>query len=139
MDYVLDANILMSMLISGKSSHLALAKHFRFNTSFYALLELDEYWEVILDKSHLQEYEVRDFARQLFSYLSVMPAFAIEPKNQSRADALTERIDIKDREYVALALQLNVILLTRDKPLVRGLKKKGFRKISLFDEFLRSV
>ena len=138
-DYVLDANILMSMIISGRSSHLALAKHFRFSIPFYALLELDEYWDVILDKSHLQEYEIRDFARQLFSYLSVLPAFAIEPENQARADDLTKSIDTKDREYVALALQLNAILLTRDKPLVRGLKKKGFRKIRLFDEFLRSV
>lgn len=42
-DYVLDANILMSMLISGKSSYLILAKHFRFNTPSYALLELEEY------------------------------------------------------------------------------------------------
>ena len=130
---------LMSMLISGRSSHLALAKHFCFSIPSYALWELDEYWNLILTKSHLREYEVRNFSRQLFSYLRVLPAFAIEPKTQTRADDLTKSIDVKDREYVALALQLNATLLTRDKPLVRGLKKKGFRKIKLFDEFLRSV
>ena len=68
MDYVLDSNILMSLLISGRSSHLALAKHFRFSIPSYALLELDEYWNLVLTKSQLPEYEVRDFSRQLFSY-----------------------------------------------------------------------
>lgn len=87
----------------------------------------------------MQPHEIRNFARQLFSHLDVLPAFAIEPEYQTRADDLTKSINIKDREYIALALQLKAIVLTRDKPLIKGLKKKGFRKISLFDEFLRSV
>ena len=42
-NYVLDTNIVMSMLISGKSQYLKLLSFFNFVFPQYLLVELDEY------------------------------------------------------------------------------------------------
>lgn len=44
---------------------------------------------------------------------------------------------MKDISYVSLAMQLDLLLLTRDNPLHEGLRKQGFKKVMLFDDFLR--
>jgi predicted nucleic acid-binding protein len=56
-----------------------------------------------------------------------------------KAIELTKDIDIKDSSYIALAIELDCVLLTRDKPLIKGVKKKGFRKIMTFEGFLTSI
>lgn len=40
--------------------------------------------------------------------------------------------------YVALALQLNIEFITRDKALFEHLKKKGFTKVIMWNEFFDS-
>jgi len=139
MDYVIDANILMSMLISGKSSYLTLSRYFHFHMPAYALWELETYQDFIFEKSRLKPEQISDFARNLFSNLKVYPALAIEAEKLERATALTADIDSKDRDFVALSLQLDLVLLSRDKPLVKGVKKNGYKKIRLFDEFLKNI
>ena len=52
---------------------------------------------------------------------------------------LTKNVDIKDLNYIALSMQLNLTLLTRDKKLITGVKKKKYHQIMLFDEFLRNI
>ena len=139
MDYVIDANVLISMIITGKASYYTLTKFYRFYIPTYALQELDEYQTVIFEKSRLQATEVRDFARRLFPYLLIVPSFAIDPDNQRRAEQLIQNIDPKDQAYVALALQTEALLLSRDKPLVGGIRKQGFRQTMMFDQFLREL
>lgn len=46
-------------------------------------------------------------------------------------------IDLKDAPYIALAIELNIPLITNDKVLFEGLQKKKFKNIILFDEFVR--
>lgn len=139
MDYVIDANILMSMLISGKSSYLTLSRYYHFHLPAYALWELETYQDFVFAKSRLQPQQIRDFARDLFSRLKVYPALVIEPEKLAQAETLTSNIDLKDRDFLALSLQLDLVLLSRDKPLVKGVKKKGYKKIRLFDEFLKNI
>ena len=47
---------------------------------------------------------------------------------------LCRDIDPKDTDYVALSLELNHPLLTRDKPLADGLRAKGYTNLVLLDE-----
>lgn len=54
-DYVLDTNILMSILISGKSSYKPIVMLNRFVTIDYIFKEIDEYKETIFDKQNLKE------------------------------------------------------------------------------------
>jgi predicted nucleic acid-binding protein len=55
------------------------------------------------------------------------------------ASKMLEKIDPKDIQYLGLSLQLDLILLTRDKPLYKGLRKQGYRKVILFEDFLKGV
>jgi len=57
----------------------------------------------------------------------------------TKALDLVKDVDIKDVSYVALSMQLNLVLLTRDKKLISGIKKKKYNKIMLFDEFLKNI
>lgn len=69
----------------------------------------------------------------------MIPRIVISDEAIGKALELTKDIDVKDLSYVALAIELDCILLTRDKPLVKGVKKKGFRKIMTFEDFLNSI
>lgn len=82
---------------------------------------------------------MQQFAFFVFNQVSVIPRIAISDEAVFKAIDLTEDIDIKDSSYIALAIELDCVLLTRDKPLIRGVKKKGFRKIMTFEEFLASI
>ena len=50
MDYVIDANVLISMMITGKASYYTLTKFFRFYIPDYALQELNEYQSMMFDQ-----------------------------------------------------------------------------------------
>ena len=67
-----------------------------------------------------------------------MPTYLIEDEAKQKAIKLVEDIDVKDVSYVALSIQLDLTLLTRDIPLYECLRKKGFRNVQLFDVFLRN-
>ena len=45
-------------------------------------------------------------------------------------------IDIKDISFVALSIETGLTLLTRDKKLHDGLRKKKFRQVRLFEDFV---
>ena len=77
LDYVIDANILVNILISGKSSYLPLLDYFRFITPEYSLIELDKYQEVIFSKSKLDDTQFRTFAYNVFSKITILPAFLL--------------------------------------------------------------
>ena len=138
-DYVIDANILVSMLISGKASYRYLVEHFNFILPDFSLIEIEKYKATILEKSRLKESQFNQFTYQLFSKLIFLPSLILTNEAKEKAFELTSSIDSKDMAYVSLSLQLDLILLTRDKQLVSGLKKKGFRKVMLFEDFLKSI
>jgi len=71
--------------------------------------------------------------------VSVIPRIVISEEAIGKALELTKDVDIKDLSYVALAIELDCVLLTRDKQLIKGIKKKGFRKIMTFEDFLSSI
>lgn len=139
LDYVIDANVLISMLISGSARYQSIAEIRRFSTPSFALVEIEKYKDTIFQKSHLSENETRQYGYRLFSKITVCPDFTITATARSKAETLAVDIDAKDTDYLALAIQLDQILLTRDKPLFTGLRKKGFRQVMMFDEFLSGI
>ena len=56
-----------------------------------------------------------------------------------KSAVLLEKMDMKDLSYVALAMQIDLPLLTRDTALYEGLRKQGFRKTVLFEDFLKNL
>jgi predicted nucleic acid-binding protein len=64
----------------------------------------------------------------VFSQLTILPKYTFTKESLEKSLKLLSKIDIKDVAYVALAIQLDLPLLTRDIALYEGLRKQGFRK-----------
>lgn len=138
-DFIVDANVLISIMISGKSSYKPILTFFNFYTPDFVFEEIEKYKLTILEKTRLNLQEFQRFTFFVFNKVSVIPRIVISNDAIEKALELTHDVDIKDLSYVALAIELDYVLLTRDKHLVKGVKKKGFRKIMTFEDFLTSV
>ncbi len=139
LNYVLDTNIVMSMLISGKSHYLKLLSFFDFIFPQYLLIELDEYKNVILDKTKMEEQQLQKYTFAVFSQLTVVPSIVLTKNSIDYAKQLCEKIDVKDISFVALSIETGFTLLTRDEPLYKGLRKQGFKNVILFEDFLTDL
>ena len=138
-DYIIDTNILMSILISGKSSYKPIVMFNRFVTIDYIFKEIDEYKERIFDKSKLERNQLVEYTNQILSRITVLPRYVVSEVNIRKATDLTKDIDFNDVWFIALSLEYDLTLLTRDEKLYNGLTKKGFKKIMLFDQFLKML
>ncbi len=137
LDYVIDANILIGMLISGKARYKQLVDIFRFVTPVFALKEIDKYKPEILEKTKMSEEQLLEYAFSIFSKTTVLPRIFLTATAKRQASTLTAGIDSKDKFYVAFSIQLDMTLLTNDKRLEKGLRMKGYRKVMLWEEFLK--
>ncbi len=137
--FVVDANVLISIMISGKSAYKPILNLFDFYTPDFVFDEIEKYKPTIYEKTRLNKEELQRFSFYIFNQVSVIPRIVISDDAIEKATELTQNVDIKDLSYVALAIELDCILLTRDKQLIKGLKKKGFRKIMTFEDFLNSI
>ena len=136
-DYILDTNVIMSILISGKSSYKPIVMFNRFVTIDYIFKEIEEYKETIFDRSKLERNQLVDYTNQILSKIPVLPRYVVREENIKMASELTKDIDFNDIWFIALSLEYDLTLLTRDVKLFNGLIKKGFKKIMLFDQFLK--
>jgi predicted nucleic acid-binding protein len=139
MNFVIDANVLMSILISGKAIYKPLLNYYNFILPEFALVEIDKYKELIFEKTLMKKNEMINFSYSVFSEITILPNYVMDDYAIEKAVELTKNIDIKDVTYIALSMQLDLMLLTRDKKLIKGVKKKKYNKIMLFDDFLRNV
>ncbi|MBK8805756.1 MAG: PIN domain-containing protein [Bacteroidales bacterium] len=138
-DYILDTNILMSILISGKSSYKPIVMFNKFVTVDYIFSEIEEYKETIFSKSKLERSQLVEFTNHILSKIAVLPRYVINENSLKKAVDLTKDIDFNDVWFVALSLEYDLTLLTRDEKLYKGLTNKGFKKIMLFDQFLKNI
>jgi predicted nucleic acid-binding protein len=138
-NFVLDANIIFSSLLSGKQFYRKLFENYEFYTPDFALNEIQNYQEQILKKTKLNKQDLQEFTLFIFSKLVVVPEFYISNEARQKAYDLCKDIDLKDIIYVALSIEINFTLITRDKQLYNGLIEKGFNNVRLFDEFLNEV
>jgi predicted nucleic acid-binding protein len=90
-------------------------------------------------KTKLSATQFTQWTYFVFSQLIILPQYVLAQDSLIKSQRLLEKIDLKDISYVALAMQLDLILLTRDNLLHEGLRKQGFRKVMLFDDFLKTL
>ena len=138
-EYVLDANIIFSSLISGKQLYRKLFENFIFYTPDFALNEIQKYQERLLIKTKLNKHDLQEFTLFIFSKLIVALEFYISIESRQKAYDLCKDIDLKDIIYVALSIEVQCPLITRDKPLYDGLIKQGFKNVISFDNFINQV
>lgn len=139
LNFVIDTNVVMSMLISGKSHYLKLLSYYDFYYPQYLLIELDEYKNIIQLKTKMEEQQLHKFTFAVFQQLTAVPTMVLTKKSLDSANKLCEKIDVKDVSFVALSIETGFPLLTRDIPLNNGLKKQGFKHIILFEDFLMEI
>ncbi len=139
MDYVIDANILMSILISGKASYKPFLTNYNFILPDFVLVEIDKYKDLLKSRTKMQKYEFLQWSYFVFSKITILPEYVLSQESIEKSEKLLDKIDLKDISYVALAIQLDLQLLTRDKPLYEGLQKLKFRRVTLFEDFLKGL
>jgi predicted nucleic acid-binding protein len=138
-DFVIDANVLMSVLISGKAGYRPILTFNNFILPDFALIEIEKYKDILKGKTKMSEIQFTEWTYFVFAQLTILPQYVLEQDILAKSERLLEKIDLKDISYVALAMQLDLPLLTRDNPLYQGLRKQGFRKVMLFEDFLRTL
>ena len=137
--YIADANVLMSILISGKAQYINMLSLFNFIIPEFAFVELNLYKEIIFNKTKLDENQFRQYAYTVFSLISFVPSFLQQDSSIKQANKLCKKVDIKDLSYVTLSIDTDLYLLTRDIQLYKGLRKQGYRKIELFENLLKRL
>jgi predicted nucleic acid-binding protein len=137
--FILDANVVISILISGRATNKTILRGHDYLSPDFLLAEINQYQAEISKKSKLDKAQLRFYTKSVFEELTILPNYVIEEKSLKSALALLEEIDLKDVQYLALSIQLDLPLLTRDKPLYKGLKKQGYRKVQLWEDFLKTL
>jgi predicted nucleic acid-binding protein len=137
MQVISDANVIFSAIISGKSLYKRLMTEFEVFSIDYVFVELAEHQPTILAKTKLDTNQLAPYVLAIFSNLKVLPSLILSKEAKQKALALCEGIDLKDAPYIALSIQMDIPLLTNDKILYEGLKKKKFKNIILFADFVQ--
>ena len=125
---VIDSNIVFSVL-RGKSS-LTRDKILNSQDKYYApnflIGEIFKHKERILKKSKASEEETLEYLLKILSRINFISEDSISTGNFIAAYRLCKDIDEEDTPFIALSLELEYELWTRDNKLKSGLSNKGF-------------
>jgi len=138
MNYIIDFNILFSSMLSGKSFYKTLFRNNNFFTPDFIFVELQKYENQIIEKTKLEIEQLISYTKFLFNHLKVFPNLVMTLKSKQYAFDLIKDIDLKDITYLALSIELEIPLITRDEVLFNGLRKKGYKNVILFSEFINA-
>lgn len=132
MTIVVDTNIVFSALLNADGSISSILLNsfgkIRFVAPSFMVDELDRYDQKIRAYSKHSHKEIGMLKRILLHHIELIDMEQVADGTWKRAFELTKHVDEFDTPFVALALELNALLWTGDKKLVRGLKRSGFDK-----------
>jgi predicted nucleic acid-binding protein len=131
---IVDTNILFASLRvkNSKLREIFERQEFNFFTPNFLMVEIFKHKERILHKSKVSEEEVYEILYKMLYKINFVNEESITLGNFIEAYRLCGNIDEKDTPFVALTLELEGELWTKDEILKSGLKKKGFN--SFFNE-----
>jgi predicted nucleic acid-binding protein len=131
-----DSNIIFSSLLNRHSSisDTLFRKEIDFVMPKYAYIELFKYKEKIIRLSRHNEEEILEILYKLFKNVNIFDENLLAPNTLKKAYQLVKDVDEKDIIFVALTIELDGLLWTGDKKLIKGLQKKGFNKICRLKE-----
>lgn len=137
--YVIDANIIFTALISGKEVYTQLFTENKLYMPDFALTEIQYYQDLILQKTKVNPTNFRKFVLSLFTNVTIVPNFLISTESYYKAFMLCKDIDEKDTTYIALAIEFDITLVTKDEVLAKGLKEKGFMNVITLRELFERL
>ena len=140
MDFVVDTNIIISILIKPKGKVYEvfrglLNKHSLF-ISEVTLLELKEHHERTLKLSGLSQADFELLKGEILSRCSIAASRFISEEILVTAYHLVEKYDKNDVAFVATAIYLDGLLWSGDKKLLSGLRRDGFMQIVSTNELI---
>ena len=140
MDFVVDTNIIISILIKPKGKVYEvfrglLNKHSLF-ISEVTLLELKEHHERTLKLSGLSQADFELLKREILSRCSIAASRFISEEVLVKAYHLVEKYDKNDVAFVATTIYLDALLWSGDKKLLSGLRRDGFMQIVSTNELI---
>lgn len=125
---VIDTNVVISALISGNED--ILQKLLSLDQAFYSthilVVELFDHSPRIQEKTHLDAERLREFLRIVLNKVRLMDDGVISISSWVEAMRLCRDVDMDDLSFVALALELEAQLWTRDTRLKTHLVRNGF-------------
>jgi len=134
-DYILDVNVIFSMLLGSSKIYDELFSKHTFYVPDFALKEIESYKDMLLAKTKLSSQKLKEFTVILFSRLVVIPNYLISEQSIKQAYQLCKDIDEKDTMYIALSIEFGFPLVTRDKKLYNGLKDNELCTVVMLDKF----
>ena len=141
MNIIVDTNIVFSAILNanGTIGDLLLNSpdDFKFYSPEFMKDELTKYSDKLLKASKLKKHQLLESAYRIFSSIELISEEIIKNINWKHAFEITKNIDEKDTPFVALAIEIQGILWTGDKVLIKGLKLKGYKDIYSTNDLLR--
>lgn len=138
---VVDTNIVFSAILWPKgtlATFLRLKKltKIQLYAPEYILVELARHSEKLVTISGKEVTEISELQRHLLEETTIVPDTDIPFEYFFRAAGLLREVDLDDVAFVALNDYLNGYLVTGDKHLINGLKRKGYSRILSFSQLL---
>jgi predicted nucleic acid-binding protein len=130
---IVDANILISALLGGKSRFILFDPKFEFITTQFTLQEVEKYISFISKKSGISESEISEA-------INLIPLTVISRNKYKKfikeSTKIMMDIDKNDIEILALYLKERTYLWSEDKDFDRAIKKLHINLIKTEDFFI---
>ncbi len=143
MKLVLDTNLLFSACVKkdGIIAEIILNSFtdIEFIGCYFSYIELFKHKNKLLGLSRLDEVELLDIIYKVFKRVNFVNEEQITDSLMNDAFSLTHDVDEKDTIFIAMSMYCNCKLWTRDKPLINGLRKKGFTEIITTSELIEII
>jgi predicted nucleic acid-binding protein len=125
---VVDTNIFISALTSRNREILRVLSRpgMEFVSTNYIVVELFEHSPRIQQKTRLPREELLEVLSILIAHVRLVDDSMISVGNWIEARRLTREVDMDDITFVALSLELDAPLWTKDEKLRTHLIRKGF-------------
>ena len=133
MKIIVDANIVFSGILNtnGKIGDLLINSNnqFDFIAPEFLRLEIKNKYDKLQQSSGLSIAEIQEAEFHIYQNIRFISEEQIADASWKKAFKLVFEIDEKDVQYVAYAHFFKCKLWSGDKALMKGLEKKGFKKI----------
>jgi len=138
MKIIVDTNIVFSAILNtqNKIGQLILngSKYFEFYTVSQLKEEIAEHKNKILKATGYKEEQFVEIYDLIMRKIRFVDEILISDDDLIKAVDLVSDIDEDDALFVALSIHLHSHLWTGDKPLLKGLKEKGYVKVLNTDD-----
>lgn len=127
---VVDTNVIITAVISGSPYVIEklIAPGISVVSPKFIIIELFKHSERIQKASHLSQKDILNLLSSLVESIKLYDEATISIGSWTEAYRIAGAVDEKDIPFVALALELDARLWTKDQPLIDELRRFGFLK-----------